>query len=513
MSRSYSFLFRAMLEMELQYPSFADLRALSEISNVAEYFANLKDFTDYSPTYLITGSRVVSLLSFVCAALKAASGQLMEVLAHYGSISDSKVNVAQGTRLGDVARAAGKDLDELMEALTSYRKEGFPAKGLVGVLDLKSTSKDPSDDLKEEHWKMLYKLGYTVKDLKQAGIDLKDFLEWREGKERKLSVKELKGGFKLKELVESRSLQPGDLLTAYKAPELKEHFSVRQLHDAGISAAEIKNVGFTGKEMADGGVAVDSVKGLHDVQTMKAQGCLLKEMSRFFDAKTLYEGGYDLETLAKARDSMDIHLYQGRVFPLVDIAKTGADAQALIEVGCEARHLYQAGFDAKALKEAGFPAPVLRLDITLKELREAGFSLKECIPDTGRFTGVDDEKCKDYIDAGFDAVSIKNAGFKASMMKRAGMSAKSAKEAFTLEVLLKHWTIQEVSEAGVTLADMRQDVRDQKALLDKAKNAGIYKPQDFREAGFTVQRLTIDGEFKYDDLKEAGFSGDEWLFS
>merc|ERR1711920_343111 len=169
--------------------------------------------------------------------------------------------------------------------------------------------------------------------------------------------------------------------------------------------------------MAEGGVDGASMKGLWDAPTMKAQGCTIREMRRYFDARTLFECGFELRTLK-----------EDGYFSSEDLTKTGADGAALRNVGCEAKHLHQAGFSARALREAGFRATSLRsgCKCTFKELREAGYSAKEC----KECLWGDDPS--DLAAAGFDAMSLKDAGYHIRGCKQAGLSAKFLKGAYSV---------------------------------------------------------------------------------
>jgi len=134
-NKGYAFAFQAIsVDFELHMPSFADLASLNEIMKVAEYFQALKDFTKYSPTYLLTGSRVVSLLSFFFAFLKTGSGMLLSVVDLYGKFTDGKVKIGQGARLIEVTLAQ-KNLKEdpktdptvLKNLLKECRNDGVSA--------------------------------------------------------------------------------------------------------------------------------------------------------------------------------------------------------------------------------------------------------------------------------------------------------------------------------------------------------------------------------------------------
>jgi len=285
--------------------------------------------------------------------------------------------------------------------------------------------------------------------------------------------------------------------------------------------------------MMEVGMDPDSAKDVWDVATMKDQGLSTGQMKVYFDVKALYDSKcYSLKGL-----------FGSGLFSLDELVKTGADAAALKNVGCDAQRLHKAGFDAKALKEAGFAAmpDLYDLGITQKELRELGFGAMECslkikeIKEKG-YSGLTEEERsfldkggfnaavvdpKDLVDAGFDAVSLKDAGFDLWMLKRAGMSIKSLEEAYTLPVLVREkFPCEELKEAGFMLADLKQayaDVYSERhfphtVLLGEAVKLlrdGIYKPQDFREAGFTALDLQKDGGFSAKEIYQAGFPAEE----
>merc|ERR1711971_689963 len=135
-NNSYAFAFQAIsVDFELHMPSFADLTSLSEIMKVAEYINALKDFTAYSPTYLLTGSRVVSLLSFFFAFLKTGSGMLLSVVDLFGKFTRGNVNIGQGARLIEVTRARNNlghptDLEKLLK---ECKNDGLSAQSLLDI--------------------------------------------------------------------------------------------------------------------------------------------------------------------------------------------------------------------------------------------------------------------------------------------------------------------------------------------------------------------------------------------
>jgi len=232
---------------------------LTELTEVAEYFEALKDFTDYSPTYLIAGSRVVSLLSFIFAILKAASGQLLDVLDFYGSISDSKVQVSKGTLLGEVMRANGMeskfdeskfDVDyrgesDFRKALQAYKRAGHDVKTLL--------------DKGIEARTLYEEAHYTVKELKKAGVGLGTFMEWNliagynpADTKKLISVKEFKtAGFELI-MLKDAGIEAIELKAVYSASELKTvGFAVDDLKSAGFSEPELKQAGFNAEQLAE----------------------------------------------------------------------------------------------------------------------------------------------------------------------------------------------------------------------------------------------------------------------
>lgn len=160
------------------------------------------------------------------------------------------------------------------------------------------------------------------------------------------------------------------------------------------------------------------------------------------------------------------------------------------------------------------PKPPYKKVYDFKALKELGYTAKGCVGDgRGPFESFYYDS---LVAAGFDAVSIKGAGFKdINELKTRGMSAKSLRGAFSLvELVRAKFTCKELKEAGFMLADMKDayfKVYEKKVklchtvLLQEAKNAGIYKPRDFAEAGWTPHLLVRDGGFSAKELYEAGF--------
>lgn len=460
-AKGYAFSFQILSSnLQLHWPSFIDLDVLAETPNVAEYFvALLKDFTDYSPTYLLTGSRVVSVLSFFFAALKKFATALNVAVELYNNSSGSKLSIGQEALILEVttAKASGNHA-EYIEKIAMCREGGFTA----GVL-------------------LSLEIGVQLEDAKDAGFDAKAFLDAGISLDRlaeaDFDARELEElGYELRRLHRH----------GFNAAKLKESgFNIEELKEASCSASEMKDVGFSADDLKRVGFNVGQLKTAgFDLETLKGLNYSPKELESVgYDAHALKASGFTCRQLKG-------------IFHQSALRSSGFDLQCFMDAGFTGAELKYADFSVGELKQAGFKCSDLLRSFGAKELREGGFdslSLKQAGLDLSRL-----------LEAGCDLRELKYAGIGARELKKGGLVGNCTRFSFA-DMKSAGFTVEELTDAGFRVGDI---VRAQAFDLKEFARAG-WDACSFRQAGVGIEAL-YDAGMPVKNIQTAGYSHLEW---
>lgn len=390
-------------------------------------------------------------------------------------------------------KAAGFTADELREA-------GFNAKELK---DAGFTAKD------------LKAAGFGAQALKEAGFGAKDLMDAG------YTAKELKdAGFTAKDL-KAMGAPVSDLKAAgFDANDLKDAgFSAADLKAAGFNADELQAAGFAGLKPVKAGCSVEDLararkQGISAEQLKKDRNCDVAAMKAAgFTAAELKNAGYSPKELADA--GFTAKELKAAGFSPQELKVAGFTAKELTDAGFTPAQLKTAGYSAKELKDAGFsPKRLLDAGFNPKELKDAGFTAKD-LSDIGL-------TAKQLKDAGFTPEDLKAAGFSAADLRDAGFTPEELKTGgytegdliragFTPEeVGLVKPTIQPVVKQQLSPAETGKSALAAKQLKDAGVDAKQLRKAGFgaaplRDAGFNAAQLKGAG-FTDDELAQAGFS-------
>jgi len=230
------------------------------------------------------------------------------------------------------------------------------------------------------------------------------------------------------------------------------------LRDAGFDAAALKEIGFSAGELKD--------LGYHLID-LKNAGYSLRSLSTLYEYDELVHVGFD----ATVVDAFD-----GRSVP--ELKNDGFSAPALRDMGFFVKDLFltfkvkeimEAGFTLKEIEDGGIPKFVVqaldgrptselrRGDYTAKMLVRIGFELKELVAGGYDATGL--------REAGIMPADLKEHGFSAGQLKIAGFSSRQLYEV--------GFTLQELMIAGYSWKDLVIFLRVTHQELTQAGYRGI----------------------------------------
>ena len=184
---------------------------------------------------------------------------------------------------------------------------------------------------------------------------------------------------------------------------------------------------------------------------------------------------FDISSITKD----EIDAYNNDNITLADLKKAGF---SLLEIITFERKNGIINLDSlKYLKEAG---------ITINEFKNAGLSYKD-IYNIGF-------RADDFKNAGLSYIDIYNIGFRAGDFRNANITATELKNAglsvYNLGII--GFTCKELKEAGFTVIQI--------------KGTGIFKVNDFKDAGYTLREL-LDADFDLHTFVNADFPISDFL--
>ena len=271
-------------------------------------------------------------------------------------------------------------------------------------------------------------------------------------------------------------------------------FGARELHEGGLSLAELKAGCFTVVELkAEIGVDVRTLIDLgYSLQQMHEGNVMAEELKPFgypaldmregtFTAPELKAAGY---TLAEMKDAMYTATeLKTAEFTAAQLRKVGYKAVACRKAEYRLADMRAAKYTAVEMRDGGFTAAKVRAAgydgveastaFALDTLKEAGYVARE-LRDAGHTV-------KEMSDVGFTLEELYGGGYAVEILKAAG------------------FTLAELKEVGTSLAAMKESGASVKELRAAGYTAGRLKTQDYSvlalmEGGFTEADLVKAGE-------------------
>ena len=242
-------------------------------------------------------------------------------------------------------------------------------------------------------------------------------------------------------------------------------------------------------------------------------------------------------------------------FSAKDLKDAGFTLDDFIDLGYNAIELNNVGFTLDNFKGARFVPEKIKEVFTLKQLKDAGFSVKYLANDKVGFS-LQELSAKINISVPqtsdnriFTAPDLVKAGFSLRQLKETGFTAEELRPVFTLKLLNEAgFNAQDLKDAGFSLKELKdagfnaQDLKDAGFSLKELKDAGFslqelsakiytsgpqasnvsdkriftakelkdeFNAKDLKDAGFTASELKDAYEFKLYQLKNAGFTAKE----
>jgi len=285
--------------------------------------------------------------------------------------------------------------------------------------------------------------------------------------------------------------------------KIKEHFTLEEMMDAGISDTELK----------DGGVEIIDflLQGRTIAQLLEAGFMLfdlrvqvpkmIAQHPKQINLKDLFENGF-FPDLQKAN------------YDLNDFRKGGISAASLRGAGYDLMALSNVGFNTRQLRRAGFPmSDFIEANFSPAELKKAGFQPEDLGFVKGRrATVVDDpwEQLQNHYNHGTSASKCRDLGYSFSDLHQVGYSG------------------MQIFKAGYCLVEMQKDMQMMVAILAHAKDEGL-KASDlhaeglsncsiFKQCGYPAEDMKAigcdpvdlnSGGYSVEELLDAGFSKSE----
>lgn len=260
--------------------------------------------------------------------------------------------------------------------------------------------------------------------------------------------------------------------------KIKEHFTLEQMMDAGISDPELK----------DGGVEIIDflLQGRTIAQLLEAGFVLFdlrvhvpKMIARHpkrINLKDLFENGF-FPDLQKAN------------YKLNDFREGGISAASLRGAGYDLMALSNVGFSTRQLRRAGFPmSDFIEANFSTTELKKTGFQPEELGFVKGRrATVVDDpwEQLQQHYNDGTSASQCRDLGYSFADLHQVGYSG------------------MQIFKAGYCLVEMQEDMDMMVAILAHAKDEGL-KASDLHAEGLTNCSIFKQCGYPAEDMKAIG---------
>ncbi|CAJ1416331.1 unnamed protein product [Effrenium voratum] len=198
--------------------------------------------------------------------------------------------------------------------------------------------------------------------------------------------------------------------------------------------------------------------------------------------------------------------------------RAGTKIRELQSCGCDNRFLCEAGF---TLAEMGHQLgeaegwggisslPELRAQVSLRELKEAGYPLSELqsVGYTAQELRLEGFTPQEFLDVGHTIQALIEIGFSAQQLTQAGLTLQ---QLFIggLNFYRAGLPLQELLDGGLTFLQLEQAGFTPREFLD-----GGFTGQQLRQAGFTCRALRDGGltARQLQDLRTAGFTPREFL--
>lgn len=279
--------------------------------------------------------------------------------------TEEQINAAQGAS-ANVANIADAGCDP--NKLKSLKARGVSAREIreqsrCSIEDLKSAGFD-SKELSDAGFspQEILASGFTPADLTRAGLNPLGVIA--AGRTADCSVASLKAAREL----------------GTSAATIKDTLGCppEALREAGYSANDLKNAGFTAAELKDAGFSLDD---------LKAAGFGARDLiSAGYSPQELKNSGFSLQALKDA--GLNPNDLKNAGFSLQDLKAAGFSANELKNAGMSAEDLKKAGFQARELKDAGFGSAQLKdAGYSNQEIQDAGFA-----PETSAIAGLTQTK-------------------------------------------------------------------------------------------------------------------------
>jgi intracellular multiplication protein IcmE len=264
----------------------------------------------------------------------------------------------------------------------------------------------------------------------------------------------------------------------YSASDLKTVYDASEIITGGYSPQEIQAAGYSIREMTDGGLTLRQLRAMGYTATQ------LKKAG--YDPKNLISEGYSrLEVSvnypldgrivtpreAKALTTIGKHPWRLRVRESITEMISACNAVKSLEKKIRPFKLKLDGFTAFQFKEAGFHPYDLSRVFSLRELLNAGYSLKKM-----KYIAC----CQELKEMGYNTTQLRIVGYSPRWLREGGYSTKEIDEA--------GYSFKEMKDNQICPGELRALGYTPDQLME-----GGWSPKELKEGGFTTQELRQAG--------------------
>ena len=343
-------------------------------------------------------------------------------------------------------------------------------------------------------------------------------------------------GFRVRELLDL-GFALGEITRPNAPPEL---YQLKEVHDSGVTADELKKIHFAPSELMRGGYELSELIKAFSVQTFNttellqqvkeqygstaqdfyAEGIEVRPLLPLFAIKDLIKAGYSLSSLLdcdSAKTRVDEFIEAGTSIKElqnhgygISLLRQSADVHSLMQF-FTARDLLDGGFTPMELLHGGVPLrDLLHEKVTIKTLLAEGMENSQQLPWRSHLQQLRDKGCTllemlhaiqpEGTPAGQPVEALLNDGKMISTLREAGYSPKDLlQNKCPREVLLREargfdaqalrdagYTAKELKGAGFTLTELKQARFTVKELGMPGVDGAGFTIEDYASAGFVV---------------------------
>lgn len=353
----------------------------------------------------------------------------------------------------------------------------------------------------------MYKDGIPIRQLTKIGFNIED---------------NGRGDFSLQSVVPFFSIK--QLHNAgYSAHEFKElDYDVVSLRSGGYNAKELREAGYPDSQVMDAGYEVkDLMDAGYSLVDFKNNDYEITKLNDYFSPNELKDANYsDEEILHAGYSAKELKEagYSSNDVRYTDIyvrLKKGINSTVTDESGYSSTMMCKAGFSIEELRKAGYDYnEILYAGYLIKELRESGFKDDDILKAN---YSIEDLKI-----AGFTDDEILHASRLGYELRNAGYSIKDLKDAGygDIAILQSGYTVKEMRDAGYSAKELADscynyDLYDEFQYDDCADHyedrysGYLYHPNEMKEAGYSVKELKEAGYKDSDIIHFGGYPASE----